>query len=421
MEIDKDLMILNQLTNEELDPLVDIIINKGGISEFLSVNEKYKKYAPNHKMYLDVIKDELSRFGGNSFANFFRGHGISYREMLTDVCDKLKVSYNKKSKIERIESCLLQKILIDSWENLTEEQKREVLKSTGNPSLFRGEMVPAAALGALSIGGFSAFLTAKIIALNILQQNLVSRGAVLGAKMASMKWAGATAARQTAINAASKSTMALSGIKLLTGPIGWTITGLWTANDIASTAFRVTIPAVIYISAMRCIYINKMKNENNLLIEENYPADDNTNGILKYCNIKLGLDSVSKEEAIKMAGTLLYESGYVEKEYIESMLIRERDVSTFMGRGIAIPHGENMAKDSVKKSGIVVLQFPNGVDFGNGTAYLVIGIAGKDDEHLAILANIAIALDEYTDEQMVEFFCTMDKKVLYTLFTEKND
>lgn len=134
MKTDTDLMFLNMLTNEELDPLVDIIINKGSISESLSSNEKYKKYAPNHKMYLDIIKDELSLFGGNSFANFFRGHGVSYREMLIDVCDKLKVPYNKESKIERIESCLLQKILVDSWENLTEEQKSEVLKSTGNPS-----------------------------------------------------------------------------------------------------------------------------------------------------------------------------------------------------------------------------------------------------------------------------------------------
>ena len=128
-------------------------------------------------------------------------------------------------------------------------------KATGNPSLFRGEMIPAAALGALSIGGFSAFLTAKMIVLNLLQKKLTSTAAVCGAKVFSV-----TAARQTAINAASKSTMALSGLKILTGPIGWTITGLWTANDIASTAFRVTIPAVIYISAIRCVYINKDKN-----------------------------------------------------------------------------------------------------------------------------------------------------------------
>jgi PTS system mannitol-specific IIC component len=133
------------------------------------------------------------------------------------------------------------------------------------------------------------------------------------------------------------------------------------------------------------------------------------------------LDTVTKEEAIKMAGELLYKSGYVGKEYINGMLAREQDVSTYMGRGIAIPHGENAVKDTVKKSGIVVLQFPNGVEFGTGKAKLVVGIAGKGDEHLAILANIAIALDEYTDEQLEELFVTKDKEALYNLFTKSND
>lgn len=143
--------------------------------------------------------------------------------------------------------------------------------------------------------------------------------------------------------------------------------------------------------------------------------------VLKRENIKMCLDTVTKEEAIKMAGELLYKSGYVGKEYINGMLAREQDVSTYMGRGIAIPHGENAVKDTVKKSGIVVLQFPNGVEFGTGKAKLVVGIAGKGDEHLAILANIAIALDEYTDEQLEELFVTKDKEALYNLFTKSND
>lgn len=143
--------------------------------------------------------------------------------------------------------------------------------------------------------------------------------------------------------------------------------------------------------------------------------------VLKRDNIRVCLDSVSKEEAIKMAGQMLFESGYVGKEYIDGMLAREKEVSTYMGRGIAIPHGENAVKESVKKSGIVVLQFPNGVEFETGVAKLVVGIAGKGDEHLSILANIAIALDEYTDEQLEDLFKTKDKELLYNLFTKSND
>lgn len=151
---------------------------------------------------------------------------------------------------------------------------------------------------------------------------------------------------------------------------------------------------------------------------EEAPAEET---VLKRVNIKTGLEPVSKEEAIKMAGDLLVKSGYVGAEYVDGMLAREKQVSTYMGRGIAIPHGENAVKDSVKASGIVVLQFPKGVDFGTDKAHLVIGIAGKGDEHLAILANIAIALDEYSDEQLADVFATDDKEVLYKMFTKKND
>ncbi|HJG06993.1 PTS mannitol transporter subunit IICBA [Megamonas hypermegale] len=176
------------------------------------------------------------------------------------------------------------------------------------------------------------------------------------------------------------------------------------------------------------IILAKLQDQDGAAKKEEQPVETDApeksiedETVLKRANIRLGLDSVSKEEAIKMAGELLYESGYVGKAYIDGMLARERDVSTFMGRGIAIPHGENAVKDSVKKSGIVVLQFPQGVDFGTGTAHLVIGIAGKGDEHLAILANIAIALDEYSDKQMEEFFKTTDKEALYELFTKTNE
>ncbi len=155
--------------------------------------------------------------------------------------------------------------------------------------------------------------------------------------------------------------------------------------------------------------------------EQNNEQSVQDETVLKRANIKLGLDSVSKEEAIKMAGNLLYESGYVEKEYINGMLAREKTVSTYMGNGIAIPHGENDVKDKVKASGIVVLQFPDGVEFETGKAHLVVGIAGKGDEHLAILANIAVAIGEYSEEQMAELFTTKDKEMLYTLFTKNND
>lgn len=121
--------------------------------------------------------------------------------------------------------------------------------------------------------------------------------------------------------------------------------------------------------------------------------------ILNKNNIVLGLESVSKEEAIKRAGEILAKEGYVKEEYIQAMLEREEIVSTYIGMGVAIPHGVGEAKKEVKKSGIAVLQYPNGIKFGDEVAYLVVGIAGVGDEHLTILSNIAMSLE---DEGLVE-------------------
>ena len=116
-------------------------------------------------------------------------------------------------------------------------------------------------------------------------------------------------------------------------------------------------------------------------------------------NVLTGLRSESKEEAILRAGALLEASGYVDEKYAPAMLEREGITSTYMGMGLAIPHGTAQAKESVRRSGIVVLQYPEGVDFDGEKARLVVGIAGVGDEHLSILAKVAGALD---DEALLE-------------------
>ena len=118
------------------------------------------------------------------------------------------------------------------------------------------------------------------------------------------------------------------------------------------------------------------------------------NGIMVAAGIKTGQASVSKEEATTAAGKLLHELGYVNESYIPAMLEREKTVSTYMGLGVAIPHGTSEAKDEVKKTGIVMLQYPEGVDFGDEKAYLVFGIAGIGNEHLDLLAKIGTVIEE---------------------------
>ena len=133
--------------------------------------------------------------------------------------------------------------------------------------------------------------------------------------------------------------------------------------------------------------------------------------LLRPENILTGLAPESKEAAIRRAGVLLQVSGCVDAGYIEAMLDREKVASTYMGEGLAIPHGTAEGKASVRRSGIVVLQYPEGVDFDGEKARLLVGIAGVGDEHLSLLAKVAGALE---DPGVLERLCsTSDPSEIY--------
>ena len=116
--------------------------------------------------------------------------------------------------------------------------------------------------------------------------------------------------------------------------------------------------------------------------------------VLQRGNILTGLAPEPKEAAIRRAGELLVAGGYVDASYVDAMLAREEMATTYMGMGLAIPHGTSEAKAAVRRSGIVVLQYPEGVDFGDEKARLAIGIAGVGDAHLDLLARVAGALED---------------------------
>lgn len=141
--------------------------------------------------------------------------------------------------------------------------------------------------------------------------------------------------------------------------------------------------------------------------------------ILKAENIKLNQTITDKEEAIRFVGNILQEEGYVMEDYIPSMLEREEITSTYMGNYVAIPHGTEAAKKSVKETGISIVTVPNGVDFGDGNIVkLLIGIAGKGDEHLEILSKIAIVCSE--EENIQKILDAESKQDVISLFSEVN-
>lgn len=136
-------------------------------------------------------------------------------------------------------------------------------------------------------------------------------------------------------------------------------------------------------------------------------------------NIVMNLAKASKEEAIIAAGQMLVERGYVKDNYIQGMLEREKVCNTYIGNGVAIPHGTNASKQDILKSGIVILQYKEGIDYGDGTAYLVIGIAGIGEEHLAILAKIALKIqDPSTVDHLVQ---SNHVNEIYEILLEIND
>ncbi|RBP88795.1 PTS system mannitol-specific IIC component [Cytobacillus firmus] len=125
--------------------------------------------------------------------------------------------------------------------------------------------------------------------------------------------------------------------------------------------------------------------------DEEMAHDDD---LLRPENIFLNKEFADKDEAIRFAGRVLVDAGYVEESYIEAMIERDNITSTYMGNDVAIPHGTEEAKKAVIKSGFTVIQVPNGVDFDGQKVRLIFGIAGKDGTHLEILSGIAVTCSD---------------------------
>lgn len=127
--------------------------------------------------------------------------------------------------------------------------------------------------------------------------------------------------------------------------------------------------------------------------------------ILSADRILLGGHAADRSDAIRQAGQLLVQTGCVTPEYIDGMLAREQSMSTYLGSGVSIPHGMFENREQILKTGISVLQLPDGVvwDEEGEKAHLVIGIAASSDEHVGVLASLAEAIeDEDTTRLLIE-------------------
>ena len=120
--------------------------------------------------------------------------------------------------------------------------------------------------------------------------------------------------------------------------------------------------------------------------------------VLSLGQVRIHSGSATREEAMKEAADILESAGAVTSAYFDAMQQREETVSTYMGNELAIPHGTNETKDTILDSALSVVRYDGGVDWGGEPVTFVVGIAGKGDEHLEILSQIAIL---FSDEDEV--------------------
>ena len=108
--------------------------------------------------------------------------------------------------------------------------------------------------------------------------------------------------------------------------------------------------------------------------------------------IRLGLDAKDKADALRQCGQVLVEIGAATEEYAAALHEREESISTYVGEGVAIPHGTNESREHIARAALAVLQFPNGVDWNGETVHVCVAIASKTEEHVDILSSLAQVL-----------------------------
>ncbi|ODT42368.1 MAG: PTS mannitol transporter subunit IIA [Microbacterium sp. SCN 70-200] len=141
--------------------------------------------------------------------------------------------------------------------------------------------------------------------------------------------------------------------------------------------------------------------------------------VLNVGQIRIHPGSVSKEEAMREAASILQDAGAVTGAYFDAMLQREETVSTYMGNELAIPHGTNETKDTILDSALSFVRYDGGIDWGGQPVTFVVGIAGKGDEHLDILSQIALIFSE--DDDVARLKTAQTPEELFALLSSVNE
>ena len=140
--------------------------------------------------------------------------------------------------------------------------------------------------------------------------------------------------------------------------------------------------------------------------------------VLTLSQIKMPGTAQSKDDAIRETGEILVEVGAVEPAYIDSMFDRERSVSTYMGNYLAIPHGTNESKETIKRSALSVVRYPEPIDWDGNQVLFALGIAGYQGGHMDILSRIALVFSD--TDQVDKLVAAQSAQEIYDLLNAVN-
>lgn len=233
MKEDRDLLFLSHCKNSDLKRLVDLMTHdkdgKVRYAEQLTNTDAYIYCYPNRlQMIWKDIANELQRFGGNTLMNVCRGGGVCYREILNDVCRKMKVYYTGRESTAYLEEKLLQKMCASAVDNMTEEELRSMAAELEMPSKDPKRYAMVAAMQLAIRKGGALFARIAVYITKMVARMLLGRGAV-----------------------AVSGNVITKAVGIAGGPIGWAISAGWVIYDVTSPAYRVTVPCVMQVACMR--------------------------------------------------------------------------------------------------------------------------------------------------------------------------
>lgn len=231
---DNDLIpLLAQASFEDLSILAAYITDSGKSRISLDSNSFDALCAASNRGKFEesdwlLIAREIQLFGGNTILNLVRGQGVSYRVVIEDVASRLKVTYSAEDPVGIVENNILLTLAARAWEKMSDKEKEEMVEAAGlDIGLGVGPVALAAVIASIKTAGFAAYKFATVLA-NTIAKQLLGKGlsfATTGTLMKSMTY--------------------------LTGPLGWAITLMWSAYDLGSPGYRVTVPCVIQLAYMR--------------------------------------------------------------------------------------------------------------------------------------------------------------------------